>query len=730
MDTTSSLSSAIPADQILRTIDEPLLTLDEDGTALFVNERAAALLEADETALVGEPLHGRLSERFGPTVRDAVDEAAESSEPVTCETDADPLETRFRVRVFPFDRGVTVQFQPIDRDSGGAGWTRGFIEETEETAAIGGAEIDIEAGSLRWTDEVYRMHGLSPTDDVSLDEVVSRYHPDDRPAVVEAFERLKTHEEPYDLELRVDSPDDQTRWVRSVAEPRVGDDGTITGAIGIFEDITERKAAEQELRETKERLDLAVEGAELGVWDWDVETDMVAFNDQWATMLGLSPDEVEGHFDTWAERLHPDDADRVKAALEAHVAGETELYDCEHRMRTADGDWKWIKDTGKIFERNANGDPVRAVGVNLDITEQKQYEETLEQTREELRQVIDLVPDLIFAKDSEGVYLLANQTTAEAYGVDPEDIEGKTEQEVIPEADESESFREDDRRVLESGEPLEVPEEELTTADGETRLLRTTKIPYTVAGSDRDAVLGYGRDITDLKRYERRLEEQRDNLNVLNQIVRHDIRNTLNVVVGYAEFLEDYVDDAGSAYLDRVQEAADEAIGITTSAREVTEMLLQAETELTPTSLRGVLQRRIDDIQSDTESVVVRADGSLADEAVLADDMLESVFRNLLQNAVLHNDAATPEVRVSTTVLDGNIRVSIADNGPGIADSRKDQIFDEGERGMDSSGTGLGLYLVQTLVDRYNGDVWVQDNERGGATFVVELPRTDPETPV
>ncbi|MEF8772750.1 sensor histidine kinase [Halodesulfurarchaeum sp.] len=107
---------------------------------------------------------------------------------------------------------------------------------------------------------------------------------------------------------------------------------------------------------------------------------------------------------------------------------------------------------------------------------------------------------------------------------------------------------------------------------------------------------------------------------------------------------------------------------------------------------------------------------------VLADNMLESVFRYLLRNAITHNNKEVPEVTVSATTTEEVARIRIADNGPGIPDDRKDQIFEEGETGIDSEGTGLGLYLVQTLVDRYEGQIWIDDNDPEGSVFVVELP--------
>lgn len=102
--------------------------------------------------------------------------------------------------------------------------------------------------------------------------------------------------------------------------------------------------------------------------------------------------------------------------------------------------------------------------------------------------------------------------------------------------------------------------------------------------------------------------------------------------------------------------------------------------------------------------------------------MLESVFRNLLKNAVQHNHTGHPRITVSMSETDGSATVRIADNGPGIPDDRKEQIFDHGEKGLDSEGTGIGTYLVKRLVTQYGGDVWIEDNDPTGSIFVVTLP--------
>ncbi|PAU85281.1 PAS domain-containing sensor histidine kinase [Halorubrum salipaludis] len=635
--------------------------------------------------------------------------------------------------------------------------------------------------------------------------------------------------------------------------PVYDDEGEIVAVCGVSTDITEQKERERTLQQLKDRLELAVEGAQLGIWDWDMTTDEVEFNEQWARMLGHSADEIEPRLEEWERRVHPDDLEPVEDALSEHIAGETAYYDTEHRMRTASGEWKWIRDVGKVVERDGEGEPVRAVGIHLDvddqkrrerelertraliertqesasigwwefdlldgsltwsdevyrihevpmdesveledaiefyhpadretieaafdrlieegesydlelrvvresgqtrwvraigdpqfddsgdvvgalglfqdITERKEYEVALESTREELRKIIDLVPDLVFAKNRDGEYLLANKATAEAYGKTPEEVEGRSEADIIPNVDDSAEFRQDDLEVIESGEPRLIGEEMLTTADGETRILQTTKIPYKVSETGEDAVLGYARDVTELKEYERTLEQQRDSLTLLNQVVRHDIRNQLMVVESYTELLVDSLpDDQSRTYARTVIEAAKQATEITETAKDVTDVLLQVGSDRSPVNLRDELSDQIERVRADQDRARVSVDGDIPDVTVLADDLLESVFRNLLTNAVVHNNEDVAEIAVSARVDGDCVRVSIADNGPGIEDKHKEQIFQEGEKGLESGGTGVGLYLVKTLVDKYGGDVWVEDNEPTGSVFVVELPLAD-----
>ena len=231
---------------------------------------------------------------------------------------------------------------------------------------------------------------------------------------------------------------------------------------------------------------------------------------------------------------------------------------------------------------------------------------------------------------------------------------------------------------------------------------------------------------------ERRLAQQRDNLELLTRMMSHDIRNDLQVVGAVAELLGEQVEGPQREFVEKIRRNTAAAVELTTSAQELVEAMLRTEADPTPVGLRPELETQLDRVRETSTDVRVTVDESIPTVRVLADSMLGSVFRNLLKNAVQHNDADSPEVAVEVAVTDDTVRIRIADNGPGIPDERKESIFGRGERGMSSDGTGIGLYLVQTLVRQYGGQVWVEDradsgaadgSDRRGAVFVVELER-------
>ena len=350
------------------------------------------------------------------------------------------------------------------------------------------------------------------------------------------------------------------------------------------------------------------------------------------------------------------------------------------------------------------------------------------------RKVAEASGHAIYVTDRNGVIEYVNPAFEEITGYDRAEALGK-QPSMLQSGEYDDDLYEELWTTIHSGKSWQREMIDVRK-DGERIVLEQTVSPVLNGRGETEAFVAVAQDVTERKRYERRLEEQRDDLELLNQVVRHDIRNDLQLVRGYTDLLAEHVDEAGDDDLRTIRERTDNAIALTESARDLADVMLKSDSENTTVDLGSTLRGQLEESRAAHGDAVIELRGSVPDVAVIADSMLTSVFQNLLNNAVQHNDKATPRVTVSAERHDDTVTVRTADNGPGVPDARKDEIFGKGQKGLESAGTGIGLYLVQSLLDSYGGAAWVEDREKrrpsdgqpqtdrdpGGAVFVVELP--------
>lgn len=171
-------------------------------------------------------------------------------------------------------------------------------------------------------------------------------------------------------------------WLVTTIVPFMGKDGEPKSYIAISTDITDRIQADQVLDENRKQLELVIDATAVGIWDWQVQTGEVEFNERWAEIAGYRLEDLEPvSLDTWMSLAHPDDLEHSSRLLEQHWNGDTEHYICEIRMRHKQGRWIWALDTGKVVEWQEHGKPKRMIGTHLDITQRKQDELELKQAK-------------------------------------------------------------------------------------------------------------------------------------------------------------------------------------------------------------------------------------------------------------------------------------------------------------------------------------------------------------
>ena len=194
--------------------------------------------------------------------------------------------------------------------------------------------------------------------------------------VVEAFETGNTNQSVHK------STEDKYWQVTSV--PLRDHLGAISGVLYTALNITEEKKIEAALRESEERLDLAMTVKNEGIWDWNLVTNKTIFDDRYFTMAGYQPGDFPNTFEGWKEHVHKDDLPGAEKEIENYLTGKSDIYDVEFRFLKKDGQWMWINGKGMVFGRDAAGTPLRMVGTHTDITERKIAEEKIQTLNREL----------------------------------------------------------------------------------------------------------------------------------------------------------------------------------------------------------------------------------------------------------------------------------------------------------------------------------------------------------
>ena len=195
-------------------------------------------------------------------------------------------------------------------------------------------------------------------------------------------------------------------------------------ALGIsVASILRRIKAEKELKQSEERFHLAMKAVSDGVWDWDLGSGTVFFSQGWASIL--SEETAEPTYDFWASRIHPDDKETVLQSLRQHLDGRVSHWEQEHRLRTRDGDWKWVLGRGAVVAQTPEGRPLRMLGTMTDISERKVAQMKLQQSERRSESILQANPNPVVVYDPHGHPEFINESFTRVFGWTLEEIQGQ-----------------------------------------------------------------------------------------------------------------------------------------------------------------------------------------------------------------------------------------------------------------------------------------------------------------
>lgn len=464
-------------------------------------------------------------------------------------------------------------------------------------------------------------------------------------------------------------------------------------------EINEREQYEKDLEKSLSLLYATLESTADGILVVDNEGNIMDYNQKFLEMWQIPQSVIKYRDDNKALEF-------VQSQLkdpDSYIEKVKEVYD---QPEAVSEDMVEFKD-GRVFRRYSQ--PMK-IGEKIvgrvwsfrDITERKKAEERLKESEEKYRTVVEQTNDGIFIYWN-GRFKFVNKRVCETTGYSQEDLYHMSIWDLI--------HPEDRDKVKDIGEKRQVGEDvpniyvtRVVTKSGETRYLELalTRVPY----KGRQAILGAARDITDRKEMEERIIQLNGVLRLLNKNLRHDVLNDLNVV---SNSLELYKESKDEKLLENAFRSIEKSINLVKRMREL-ESLVSSGGSLKPYNVRDV----VSSIEKDYDiEVNVKGDG-----IVLADEALSSVVGNVIGNAIKHGEAN--KVNVTVDEKDNFCEIRIADNGTGVPDEIKDEIFEEGFTG-NGSGSGLGLYIARKTIERYGGSIEVENNYPNGTTFILRL---------
>ncbi len=584
---------------------------------------------------------------------------------------------------------------------------------------------------LAANDAFYKLTGLADVAGKKASDVLPNLH-DKNSDVLERHGRVARTGVPQRFETYVEGLE---HWfAASVYSPRPGE------FVSVFDNITERKRAQEALRVNEARLRLANLAANAGVWEWTPATGLNYWSDELWKLYGLEPNSCEPSYESWLKAVHPEDREAAERAVRESAGNRTEL-NAEWRVNNTGGVQRWLMSRGQPVI-GANGQLERYIGIVLDITARKMIEEKLRDSEERFRVLVEQASDAIFLHDHQGRFSIVNRQACESLGYTREELLSMSVTDLETDFD------------LASAQVAwsQVQYGETYTLCGHHRRKDGTTFPVEVRLSLCEIrgsryYLGLVRDITDRRRAEEALQElnatlehrvaertreltaANRELESFSYSVSHDLRAPLRAIDGFARALgEDYesmLDATGRDYLNRVTAAAgrmgqliDDLLGLSRISRldltrhqvDVSSMARSIAEDLH----RGQPGRGVE--FQIKEGVTLNGDHRL----------LRVLLENLLGNAFKFT-AKKPVARIefgSYREADGQQVCFVRDNGAGFDLQYGHKLFGAFQRlhsVREFPGTGIGLATAQRIINRHRGRVWAEGRPNEGATFYFSI---------
>jgi len=586
----------------------------------------------------------------------------------------------------------------------------------------------------------------------------------------------------YDLTVKGETPAQPgvpRTWQASYFPLRT-DGGDILGLLAVIREDTETEALKDDLKDARYRFERALEGSNLGIWDWTVETGYTWFSDRLQTMLGYEPGDFAPHVSSWEALVHPDDWPIINASLQPHLDGLTPEYSCDHRVRCKDGGWLWIHDRGKVVERNAEGRPLRMVGTHDDIQQRKDNEDVRDRLSalsnelvhlDNVDQIIeccliallgyldaDLAAYVETGKKGERPRMLRRWRDGLLGVSEGKWLGGRVDKQAFEKLRKGEIVNWSDlshEAFMQGAEPgnvedgrdvhamLAVPHLRHDRLDGAT--LVANRMPRAWTDAQVHLIEGVRDRMREAKQRARAEIERKsaqaelgrvsrlNEMSVLASTLAHELNQPLTAANNYLMVARIHLSKMEGDQAAQTAEVVNLAARQITNAGEIIRRMRaftsSGEVTMRKCAITGVVDDALDVTLAGLVPVRVEFRKDYAEDLpdLMVDPVqIQQVVSNLIRNAVeATRETAQPALDIRIAREGDVVSVSVADNGVGLSNEVMGTLF-QPFKSNKHRGLGLGLSLCRTIVEAHGGALYAAQRPEGGAVFTMELPVPTP----
>lgn len=736
----------------LEALPHGLVIFDAEDRVVLCNDNMRAIFKGMDDLFVSGARHVDILTEA--VARGMFPEAHGREAAFIAAVEADRRKRRFE-RLAELKDGRLVRIIEVAIPSGGRIGLRIDVTEEHETARrladviegsqAGTWEVDLETGRNIVNDRWAEMLGWTRAqlDPITSETWRSLIHPLDKAQVVASVDRMLggavNH---YEHTYRMRHADGHWVWINDRGRISAWNaEGRPSRMAGVHVDISV-------LKETEQRLEDIIDGAEVGTWQFNTRTGENRINDRWAEMLGYRRHEIEPmNALAWKALVHPDDFAVLVEQEETSLRDGLSRFRNEIRLRHKDGHWVWILSRGRVTSWDGDGAPLIMSGVHLDISKRKQLEIAFRAERDFLAQLMETSVSGIMAVDDEGRVIFCNAEVSRQFGVPIEAMQGQICDPVLLglTSDSGQQIGLDEmpcQLCLKSQSGLlRDMRLRLTHKDGRRRVLSInaarTKDPVQKA-----RVVLTVTDITDAAEAEERLRLATERAEAANHAksqflanMSHELRTPLNGVLGMAELLTGHEDaDERSQMVATIRDSAAHLLSIVNDILDLAKVEsgnLALATEAIDLRDLGAKVLGMHRIVADAKGIglEVQVDEAL-DRPRLGDrQRVLQIMHNIVGNALKFTAAGRVRLRIQARVP-GQVRLVCTDTGIGMSADEMARVFDEftqadGTITRRFGGTGLGLSIVRRLVTLMQGQITLNSEKGRGTEVIIDLPMAE-----